>query len=76
MFTVVGKIRKNGNFNGLEYDNTFLHCTRVSLPQSGESGTMVEIIKVKTDLAKSFDIGDNINVYYDKYGKVASIVAL
>lgn len=75
MFTIVGKVRKAGNFDGNEYDNTRLHCTRLGNENKGEIGTICEVFKVKTEIAKIYNIGDNINVYYDKYGNVASIVA-
>lgn len=75
MFTVVGKVRKTGEFNGIAYDNIHLHCTRE--PQhSGESGTITEVIKVKTDLGSLYDVGDVIEIYYDKFGKVCKIASV
>lgn len=77
MLSVVGIVHAQGEYNGQKYDNYNLHCTRPANEQNdNEQGCITEIIKVKATLFSDCDvnIGDNIDVAYDKYGRIKEIV--
>lgn len=70
MLQVIGIVRKQGNYNGVDFDNTFLHCIREASTDR-ENGQICEVIKVKTSSIHTFpSIGSNIKVYYNRFGQV------
>lgn len=76
MLSVVGIEHRKGEYQGTPYDNYNLHCTRPAAEgNENEDGTMTEIVKVKASLFADFavNIGDNIEVSYDKYGRIKDI---
>lgn len=70
--TVVGK--KLDNFQDkdtgriIEYAKIF-----VTYPDVKTTGLVTEALSVKPELLQGLNIGDNINVSYNKYGKVQDI---
>lgn len=76
MVKVIGIVHSFGEYNGRQYDNYNLHCVRDSLPNcSNESGLVTEVIKIKAADFSNYHISldDNINVYYDRNGRVVDI---
>lgn len=65
---------KSGNYQGRDWSNRQLyvrHCT----PANGVTGEQVEVIKVPVTIDVSgFKLGDTYDVYYNRYGKVDSVV--
>lgn len=79
MLKVVGVVHARGNFNGQEYDNYNLHCVRPADEHNkNEDGEITEIVKVKASLFSDYDIniGDSIDVAYDKYGRIKDIAII
>lgn len=80
--TVIGVQQKKGTYQGVAYDNYFLHCTR---EDENAFGVVSEQIKVKSlsvpdifgfSMTNSdWDelIGKNICVFYNKYGNVDEV---
>lgn len=76
MLSVVGIVHAKGEYNGQNYDNYNLHCTRPANDgNENESGCITEIIKVKASLfiESPVSIGDTIDVSYDKYGRIKEL---
>lgn len=76
MFKVIGIVHARGNYNGQDYDNYNLHCIRPAAEHNeNEDGEITEVIKVKASLFDDcgIDIGDSIDVSYDKYGRIKEI---
>lgn len=81
MLQVIGIKEAAGDFQGTAYHNVNLHCTAPAL-DNGSFGQLCEIVKIKFDSAGSIFgkimgsddwknlIGKNIDVCYDKYGRV------
>ena len=73
---VIGIVHASGEYNGQKYDNYNLHCTRdADTGNENEDGVLTEIVKVKASLFSETDIniGDTIDVSYDKYGRIKDI---
>ena len=80
--TVVGVQNKQGNYQGNDYNNYLFHCTTEDVNSLGK---ITEVIKVKAvKLSEVFGhpmgpsefeklIGNDIRVYYDRYGQVSEI---
>ncbi len=74
MYTVVGKERKVGTYEGREYDNTVLHCMYEKEKCDGQA---VFAVKVKTArLDEDVPIGAKVGFLYDQYGNVAKVDVL
>ena len=80
MYELVGYIRRTGEYQGRPFDNYNLHC-KVMDPPEGMEGEAVEVLKVKTAVVDAFtaahgplSIGDVIDVYYDRFGRITSIM--
>lgn len=77
MFTIIGIVHSVGEYNGMKYDNYNLHCTsEPSEDKDGVEGLLTDVIKVKASIFENsdFDIGDTIDVSYDKFGRIKDIV--
>lgn len=79
MYELVGYIRRTGEYQGRPFDNYNLHC-KVMAPPEGQIGEAVEVLKVRkavVDLLESthgpLQIGDVLDVYYDRFGKITTI---
>lgn len=75
--TVLGIVHSFGTYNDQPYDNYNIHCSRPAREgNENENGTITEIIKVKASIfnESSVDLGDQIDVSYDRYGKVKEII--
>lgn len=73
---VIGIVHASGEYNGQKYDNYNLHCTReADANNPNEDGSITEVIKVKASLFDEYgiNIGDTIDVSYDKYGRIKEI---
>lgn len=71
MYTVIGKERKEGVYEGNRYDNTYLHCT---YDKKSCEGYAVITFKGKTDDIGAVDLGDTVTPHYDRYGNVIACV--
>ena len=72
---IIGKQHKVGEYEKRAYDNTILVCVK---PYAGEveaEGCNVEIVKVKASVCayENLHLGDEVEVYYDRYGNVAAL---
>lgn len=79
---VIGVVQKKGNYNGVDYDNFVLHCTK---KDSNAFGELTELVKVKnSDVEEVFKkpmrdldwdnlIGKEIEYFCDKFGKVLRV---
>lgn len=70
MFTVIGKERRNGVYEGKVYDNTYLHC---SYDKKTCEGVAVTTIKGKTAELGDVEIGQVCDFYYDRYGNCIGV---
>lgn len=72
--SVIGISRSTGDYNGTQFDNTYLHCIKPADTTKNQKGQLCEIIKVKT---ASIDIMPEINSFivpvYNRYGQVDSV---
>lgn len=79
---VIGVQFKKGNYQGTDYHNVLLHCTK----KDGEAfGELTELVKVKfSEVQEVFGkalssadwqnlIGKSIEYYCDKFGKVLKV---
>ncbi len=87
MLTVQGITRKKGEYEGIAYDNIYLHCLNDYVaPKNHITGQTCEILKVKaaqvgevfggvikTDADWRDLVGCKINAYYDRYGNAQQI---
>ena len=79
MAIVVGIVHSSGEYNGRQYDNYNLHCLRDARPEySNEQGQITEVVKIKaSDFSKyNISLGDEIKVYYDRFGRIDEIRVL
>lgn len=79
MLTVVGIVHAAGEYGGHKYDNFNLHCTREADKNNiNEDGCITEIIKVKASVFGEYgiNIGDSIDVSYDKFGRIKEIIVV
>lgn len=79
---VIGIQQKVGSYQGVAYDNIYLHCT---YKDSNAFGELTELVKIKSSLVSeafghnmtSSDwhelIGKEINSYCNKYGNVIHV---
>ncbi len=77
MLKVVGIVHSVGDYNGFAYDNYNLHCIRpADEKKENELGEITEVVKVKSALFKelSVDVGSDIKVFYDRFGRIDSII--
>ena len=67
-YHVLGVERKQGEYEGRGYDNTYLHC---AYENKNVNGLAVATVKVKTDvLDPTINYLDkDVTVYYNSYGK-------
>lgn len=73
MAKVIGMRRSIGEYQGNQYDNTYLYCsTPITKDGCGEA---VEAVKVKTYIVNDAEVslGDNVEFYYDRWRNVTSI---
>lgn len=82
---VIGIQEKLGKYEGHEYHNFILHCTK---EEDGSLGLVTELVKIKAfDVNTVFDrcmgsadwknlIGKEIKYFCDKYGKVIDVRVL
>ena len=71
---VVGKQRKQGEYEGNKYDNTYLHCVTDEFLPMGFEGQFTQVIKVKTEQVPSnLTVGSVIEVQYNAFGKVLNL---
>lgn len=74
---VIGKQRKQGTYEGRDYDNVYLHCTCKEFLDDGFEGEMCQVVKVKSsDVPSNLTVGAVIDVQYNAQGKVASVTVL
>lgn len=75
MLKVIGIKHSTGEFNGLKFDNFNLHCVRLASDEKDEQGEITEVVKVKSSLfmEANINIGDDIEVYYDRFGRIISL---
>lgn len=81
---VIGIQEKAGKFEGRDYHNFILHCTKPS-DGNGSLGLVTELVKIKASEASSvFDkcmgavdwqnlVGKEIKYFCDKYGRVIDV---
>lgn len=83
MLKVVGLIERKGNYQGNDYHNVILHCTKEDSNAIGEltevvklrHGRLSEIFGKQTNLTDLVDlIGQTIYVYYDRFQNVQSVM--
>ena len=67
MYTVIGKQRKTGEYNGKAYDNT---CLYVTYNNGKAEGLACATLKGKTENIGHVEVGAEITPYYDQYGNV------
>lgn len=71
VYQVIGMQRKTGEYQGILYDNTMLYVTTQS---EHVQGYFCTVIKAKTTYVPgSLKLGDNIEVFYDRYGNAVAI---
>lgn len=70
MYTIIGKERKTGIYEGNVYDNTLLHC---SYDKKNCEGVAVVTFKVKTANLCDVTIGQVIMPFFDRYGNVIEV---
>lgn len=80
--TVIGVQEKQGTYQGVDYDNYIIHCTR---EDENAFGVVSEQIKIKSKSVSDLFgfsmgnsdwcdlIGKNIRVFYNKYGNVDEV---
>lgn len=73
---VIGIERKKGNYEGREYDNIVLTCTTPYPEEKEATGYFSDTVKVKYVVFEEseIDIGDEISVYYNKFGQVQHLI--
>lgn len=72
--TVIGISRSSGDYNGTQYDNTYLYCTRPADETKNQTGLICEIIKVKTASLECVpSIGSLIVPVYNRFGQVQTV---
>ena len=57
MYELLGYCRREGEYQGRKYDNYMLHCRRLDPPADHE-GDCLEIIKVRSEILRSWNISD------------------
>lgn len=68
-YTVIGYQRKQGNYQGYDYDNYVISCVRPADKQRGEDGQIVEILKIKARFLQALpELGTEIEPIYNSYG--------
>lgn len=79
---VIGMVQKHGEYQGREYDNTYLHCV---VSDDDALGELTEVVKFKTSETRDIFgrtmhapdwedlLGQSIRVYYGRYGRVDEI---
>ena len=75
MYSVVGKRKCEGEYEGRAYS----HCKLFTISDEvfdGLVGQVVESLKVPMRYFEEVDVGDNVSVNYNRYGKVADVVIL
>ena len=74
--TIVGLERKQGKYQGREYDNMVITCLLPYPEEKQAEGSFAETIKVKTALFEEYDftLGDEITALYNKFGQVVELV--
>lgn len=71
VFQVIGKQRKIGVYEGKEYDNTMLYVTAET---PNVTGCFCTAVKAKTCyVPTNLELGDFVDVYYDRYGNAVAI---
>lgn len=74
MIEVIGIVHSTGEYNGVKYDNFNLHCTVDAVGENVE-GVLTEVIKIKasTFYSSNIGLGDQIDVSYDKFGRIKDV---
>lgn len=74
MYEVLGYVHRRGEYQGRPYDNYYLHCRKLEVPDN-HVGQAVEVLKVPADLLdlSSLVMGAVFDVYYNRFGRVLSL---
>lgn len=73
-YDIIGIQRKQGTYDGKEYDNYVFSVIRPADTKNNEQGSICSVIKVKTSSLDIIpNIGDTISPVYNRYGQVQSI---
>lgn len=70
---VIGKQIKEGEFKGFKYRHLVLTCTDILPATEKSEGCCCYTCKVKFDVDNNYkrvSIGDDIKVYFDRFGNV------
>lgn len=75
MLKVVGFKKKTLNYEGKTYDGTTIHCTYEGDSSNGITGTAVTSFFLTDSKAKGYvaRVGQNIELVYNRFGKVDSV---
>lgn len=78
VYRFIGYVRKTGEYEGRAFDNVNLSVLRPAAVGSAEVGEICEVLKVKYPdyFAANLKVGSDINVEFDRYGRVYSISSL
>lgn len=72
-YNVIGKERKNGEYEGRSFDNMMIYTTYAD----GKcEGLKVETFKIKTADCPAVKLGQKVRPYYNKFGQVDYIEIL
>lgn len=69
---VVGIERKKGEYEGKEYDNTYLHGLAWKANEDSVAFMVNDTWKIKTEKMHPVNVGEIIEATYDRTGKIVS----
>lgn len=74
--TIVGIERKTGEYKGYAYDNVSVYCEESMKESDDSSGIKTYSFKMKRALWLSCgcDVGDHVQVAYDRFGNVVTMI--
>lgn len=73
--TVLGIKHNKGEYEGKPYENVIIYVSKDIPNGTYFKGVAVDILKVSKKVFDEFscDVGDTIQVFFDKYGKVSRL---